>query len=315
MTSEILPDVYRIEGDYTGEYGYLSAYLLANEDECLIVDPGTAGSPGEKILTAIKNIGLQPSKDVKAILCTHAHPDHVGGVKNIKKRTRASVIVHEQDAPLLRDADLFIKSRLKMTLSDRIAMKFEKGPLRVNYDGLEPDRIITDGDLVRFGNHELRTIHTGGHSAGHCVFYDANRKTLFCGDEINNFPHNSRKFYVDLSGSLVSKRAALEKMGDMDIDFLLPTHDIPHLFDDVNVQIEETVEGVIAFQNCLLEHLKIRGEADIDQLVFDITKSNSVPYPKEMKPLLPTTVLVGLRSLEKAGLVYEEESIWTVKSH
>ncbi len=314
MPSKILPSVYRIEGEYAGEYGYLSSYLFIADDECLVIDPRTAGSPGKKILKAIKALGLKASRDVIGILCTHAHPDHVGGVKMLKEETGAPVIIHADAVPLLREPGLFTKSRLRLNLSERIAMKFERGPLRVNYDGQEADTILNDRDLVHIGNSTLQTILTAGHSAGHCAFYDSNRKILFCGDEIANFPNSPRKFYVDLSGSMIAKRSALEKIKKMEIDYLLPAHDIPHLFGDARAQIVESLSGVISFQDSVLEHVCIRAEADIEQLVFDITKANSVPYPKKMNALLPTTILVALRSLRKAGLVFEEEGIWMTEN-
>jgi glyoxylase-like metal-dependent hydrolase (beta-lactamase superfamily II) len=182
----------------------------------------------------------------------------------------------------------------------------------VNYRGIEPDRILKSGDEIRVGESDLKVVLTAGHSAGHCAFYDQKKKALFSGDEVNNFPNDPRKFYVDLSGSIVSKRSALNALSKFAIDYLLPSHDVPYLFRDVKLQFEAVKDGVIHLQDTILSHLGARGEADIQQLVFDIRRARSVPVPETMDSLLSTTVLVTLRGLKHAGLVRDiGQGVWT----
>jgi glyoxylase-like metal-dependent hydrolase (beta-lactamase superfamily II) len=192
-------------------------------------------------------------------------------------------------------------------------MKFNKGPLRVNYRGIEPDSFLSNGQQIQVGKFSLRVIHTGGHSAGHCVFYESTEKMLFSGDEVNNFPNEPRKFYVDLSGSIVAKLAALDELSKLGIDYLLPAHDVPALFGDVSLQFEGVRDGVIHLQDTILSHLEARGEADIEQLDFDIRQSRSVPIPVTIDALLATTIRVTLDGLAEAGLVKDlGKSIWVM---
>ena len=61
----------------------------------------------------------------------------------------------------------------------------------------------------------------------------------------------------------------------------------------------------------MLAHLEVRGEADIEQLEFDIRRSRSVPIPMTMDALLATTIKVTLDGLEEAGLVKDlGKGIW-----
>jgi glyoxylase-like metal-dependent hydrolase (beta-lactamase superfamily II) len=312
-STELIEGIKIIKGKFAGEFGFISSYLIFDEDEVLIIDPGTAGHPGEMIVDAIKNHGLKPKSDTVGIICTHGHPDHIGGVKRIQKETNAPVMIHSNDAELLQNPQTFINNRLRIDFAGRMQMKLEKGPMRVNYRKHEPDSTFEDGEIIEVGNTGLEVIHTGGHSAGHCVFYDRARKALFSGDEINCFPNDPHKFYVDLSGSFTAKLNAIERLKSLNIEYLLPAHDVSHIMNDAPQQLIEVRNAVIQFQDTVLEHLKNRQEADIDQLVFDIKQARSIPVPQSLPYLLPTTIQVCLEGLSKAGLVVcKENELWSL---
>ena len=313
-STEIIPGIRSIRGKFADEFGFISCYIIVDSEEVLVIDPGTAGDPGEQIEKQIKLWGLNPKSDLVGILCTHGHPDHVGGVGRLKRYTDAPVMIHESDAELLRDPSKFLSERLLMDRAARFAMKLDKGPLRVNYRGLEPDQIISDGQKLSVGELTLQVKHTGGHSRGHCVFYEPSQKILFSGDEVNNFPNDPRKFYVDLSGSIVSRLGAIDKLASLAPDYLLPAHDIPSLFGDVHLQFQDARDGIVHFQDTILSHLSARSEADLDQLEFDIRQSRSVPIPESLDALLTTTIQVVLVGLAEAGLVKDlGNGIWTKK--
>ncbi|MHA2178712.1 MAG: MBL fold metallo-hydrolase, partial [Candidatus Thorarchaeota archaeon] len=170
---------------------------------------------------------------------------------------------------------------------------------------------LQHGQNIQVGNTTLRVIHTGGHSAGHCVFYDTSRKALFTGDEVNNFPNDPRKFYVDTSGSIVAKLAALESLTKLGAEHVLPSHDSPHIYGDATMQFESVRDGIIHLQDIILTYIGARGEADVEQLVFDIRQARSVPIPQSMEALLTTTVHVILLGLKEAGLVRDMgKGVW-----
>jgi glyoxylase-like metal-dependent hydrolase (beta-lactamase superfamily II) len=310
--AEIIPGVYSVKGKFAHEFGFITSYLVIEDDKCLVIDPGTAGDPGTDLEKAMEAFDIDPRRDVIGIFCTHAHPDHVGGVSRLKKAVNAPVMIHPHEADLLEDPSLFHKDRLLMDFAERMRMKLDRGPLRVNYRGVKPDRLIGDGETIRVGEFNLQVIHTGGHSSGHCVLYESAHKILFSGDEVNNFPNDPRKFYIDLSGSMAMKNMALDKLSSLSIEYLLPSHDVPHLFNEVGLQFEEVRDGIRQFQDAVLVHLKARGEADINQLAYDIIESRSAPVPTTLDALLLSTITVSLRTLEKAGVVESnEKGVWT----
>ena len=310
--TEIIPGVHAIRGRFAGEFGFIASYLIIDGGEALIIDPGTAGDPGERIEKALKSFGLSFRSALIGIVCTHGHPDHAGGANRLRRVTGAPIMIHENDADLLRNPLSFFETRLLMDRATRLSMKLDKGPLRVNYRGCEPDSLLSDGQNIQIGSTSLQVILTGGHSAGHCVLHDSNRKLLFAGDEVNNFPNDPRKFYVDLTGSLVSKLAALEKLSKMGVEHLLPSHDVPYLFGEARLQFEAAKDGIVHLQDTVLTHLGDRGEADVEQLVFDVRQSRSVPIPESLDSLIHTTIQVTLQGLAEAGLVKSlGKGIWT----
>ncbi len=309
--SEIIPGVYMIRGKFADEFGFISSYIVVSGESVLVIDPGTAGDPGNNTIQLIRKLGLGPG-DVVGILCTHGHPDHVGGAYRLKKATGAPVLIGEKDGPILEDPQLFLKERMVLDVAERMTMKVDRGPLRVNYKGVEPYRLLRNGDTVNVGDITLHVLHTGGHSAGHCVFHDRANKVLFTGDEVSNFPNDPRKFYLDLSGSVSARSSALSSMESLGADYLLPAHDIPHLFEDVRLVIEQVSDGVIHFQDSILHHLEARGDADVEQLVFDIRMARSIPVPDIYEFLLITTITVVLQGLQQAGLVRtDEKGVWS----
>ncbi len=308
--SEIIPGIYVVKGKFADEFGFISSYVIVDGDTAAVIDPGTAGDPGKDTLEFVKHLGLNPKSDITTILCTHGHPDHIGGAGILKKATGASIMIHEDDAVLLSNPSEFIDSRLKLTFAGRMAMKVDRGPLRVNYRPVDPDRLLDRGDTIRIGDVSLRVIHTGGHSAGHCVFYDSARKVLFSGDEVNNFPNDPRKFYIDLSGSLAIRRSSLESLQKLDIEFLLPSHDVSHMMGEVSLQFREAADAILQFQDNVLSHLSARGSADLEQLVFDIQQARSIPIPTDAYSLFTTTLEACLQDLARAGLIRCNEGIW-----
>ncbi len=309
--SEVVPGVHIAKGKFADEFGFISSYIIVDNEAAIIIDPGTAGDPGKEILDYIKTLGINPKSDIIAIVCTHGHPDHIGGAGILRKATGASVMIHKDDAEMLTNPMAFINDRLSLDFAGRMAMKIDRGPLRVNYRPTKVDRILRDGDTIQVGNTSLRVIRTGGHSTGHCVFYDADRRLLFSGDEVNNFPNDPRKFYVDLSGSLAVRRSSIEQLQRLSVEFLLPSHDVPHFSNEVPLQFKEAADAVLHFQDAVLSHISAREDADLEQMVFDIQQARSIPTPTDDYGLFTTTLQVCLRDLSRAGLVREDSNgIW-----
>jgi hydroxyacylglutathione hydrolase len=110
--------------------------------EAIVLDPG---DEVERILAVIAAHDLK----VKAILNTHAHIDHVGGLCKMQQATGAPVLMHPDDLELYRHLDM------------QAAWIGMRPPESVEVDGF-----LREGDSVRWGGYEGRVIHTAGHTPG-----------------------------------------------------------------------------------------------------------------------------------------------------
>ena len=140
------------------EAGPLGAnnYLLTDGNEAVLIDCSEVKS---EILEELKDESL------KFILLTHGHFDHVLGVNDMREQTGTKVLVHKDDV-------------IRMQESANIMQTF-------GVSGVETptaDQFINNGDVLKFGNTEIKVIHTPGHTEG-CVCYLIDGK-LFSGDTL-----------------------------------------------------------------------------------------------------------------------------------
>ncbi|MDQ2816734.1 MAG: MBL fold metallo-hydrolase [Candidatus Eremiobacteraeota bacterium] len=127
----------------------------------VVVDPG---DDVDRVTAVIERHGLI----VAAIVATHAHIDHVGGLAALKQLCGAPVLIHEGDVPL-----------------------YEILAEQAKWLGIEPpavarlDRLLSDGDRLQFGAHGLRVAHTPGHSPGSiCLVLEGGRPLVLGGDTL-----------------------------------------------------------------------------------------------------------------------------------
>ncbi|MHB8411709.1 MAG: MBL fold metallo-hydrolase [Candidatus Acidiferrales bacterium] len=115
--------------------------------EAIVIDPG---EEVDRILAIIAKHNL----NVKAILSTHAHIDHVGGLKKLHDVTRAPVLMNEGDIELYQGMEI------------QAQFLGVAPPALANVDSL-----LAEGDAVRWGGYEARVLHTPGHSPGSVSLY------------------------------------------------------------------------------------------------------------------------------------------------
>lgn len=135
-------------------------YLVHTSKELLIFDPGSPYEEEQQALAECIDEMIAAGRQVREIILTHHHPDHVGGVNALKAHLggNVSVAAHRETANILNDVHI--------------------------------DRFIEDGETITLDGEpplQLLAMHTPGHARGHLCFHDAQRGVLITGDNIVGF--------------------------------------------------------------------------------------------------------------------------------
>lgn len=174
LTTQIAAGVHLVR------LGMVNAYIVEVNGMLLLVDTGFPRS-ARTILAAVDQLGYSPS-DLKDIILTHAHPDHVGSAAEIVRITGAQTWMHKDDVaaaqgaklPAVRPADGFVPKLFYAALH----------LLPRNFEGVRIDHIIEDEDILPFG--DLQAIHAPGHCRGQIVLYTKQLSLLFAADSCMN---------------------------------------------------------------------------------------------------------------------------------
>ena len=177
VIEEIFPHIYALP------LGYVNAFMLEEENGLTLIDAGLRGNE-RRLWKGIARIGRKPS-DVKHVLVTHHHADHVGSLAAVKKASGAEAYVHPLDAPIVAGE----KPRPAANRASITGRLFGRMILRLPANKPAPvaaDHEINDGDELPMGGG-VRVIHTPGHTAGHVSFFvERHGGVLFVGDAAAN---------------------------------------------------------------------------------------------------------------------------------
>lgn len=213
---EVLPGLFQVRTRGS------RAYLAVDGNDITLIDTGSPGS-GPRILHAVEEIGRSPN-DIKSIVITHYHLDHVGGLAELQGWIPARTGVHLAEASHV-ESDQPLPNPFAHPLLARICEPYlvrnDPGAARV-------DVYLNDGDeLPALGG--MRVVHAPGHTAGSISLHFPGRGVLLVGDamqfKFGRLMLPSRLFTQDMDEATESVR----KLAALDFETLCFSHFRPIL--------------------------------------------------------------------------------------
>lgn len=142
-----------------------NCYVVGSETtkEGMVIDPA---AEDKRILKTVKDLGL----DIKLIVLTHSHPDHIGSISSVKEATGAQLAIHADDAEGLRSAET-------RSFSAMFGLAYKEPP--------DPESLLKEGDSIDLGDLHFKVVHTPGHSPGGICL--VGHGVAFTGDTLFNY--------------------------------------------------------------------------------------------------------------------------------
>ncbi len=218
MNKKVCEGIYFIEGQ-DDMLPDAHMYIIGKQDskDLSMVDVGLMGKASHKI-ASIKELGIQ-IEDIKRIIMTHTHLDHIGCLSEIRAQMPwVALWVHSAEAGQLEQGDDRTVYGMEMFKS----MVQSQYQLKESAFKFQVDKQLQDGEQLQIGDMTWEVIHVPGHSAGAVALYEKSNKVLIPGDVVYA-DHAIGRF--DLFGADPKKhRESLDRLGKLDVDILLPGH-------------------------------------------------------------------------------------------
>lgn len=200
---------------------------------------------------------------IRWIVLTHTHEDHSPGAIGLKKRTGAEILAFDPG----------------------------QGRGKVRLDGT-----LGDKSVIEATEFHLTALHTPGHASNHLCYLLNEERTLFTGDHVMQ---GSTVVIGPPDGDMATYLASLERVKALRprLKAIAPGHG--HVIDDPIGAIDAIIEHRLAREAQVLDVLRARGTATIDELVEEIY----VDVATELHPVAAKTVWAHLRKLADEGVV------------
>jgi metallo-beta-lactamase class B len=190
----------------------LACYLITTSKGNILINTGLASSEAQ-IMANIEKLGFK-FKDIKILLNTQAHYDHMGAMAAIKKKTNAKLMINKMDAAVAKDG-----GQSDYALGGNVS----------TFEPVIPNRLLNNGDVIKLGEMKIKMLHHPGHTKGSSSFLFtikdnqkaykvliANMPTIVTGnsfDEIPSYPEIAKDY-----------KYTLKALKNIDFDIWLASH-------------------------------------------------------------------------------------------
>lgn len=202
-------EVYR-DTYYVGTCG-IAAILITDAQGHVIIDSGTEAG-GDVVIANVSALGFD-LRDVRYLLYSHEHFDHVGGMAKLQRATGAVVVASAAAQPVL--------------LSGKASPQDPQHAMHEPFEGVAVGKIMADGDTLELGGTTIRAIETPGHSPGAMSWRWQECKerceTIVYADSLSPVSREDYRF-GDRPDYVAGFRAGLVALGREDCTIVLTPH-------------------------------------------------------------------------------------------
>jgi glyoxylase-like metal-dependent hydrolase (beta-lactamase superfamily II) len=221
--TELVPGVHQVDNSIG-----CNTYIIIDNGVTLI-DTGLRGNE-KNIYGVLQKLGYTP-KDIKRIIITHAHLDHINCLYRLKSDSGAQVMAGEGESDI-------IEGRKPLGVAGGLfGIFFSAMRLYYKYTPVDVDVKLKDGDTIDvFGG--LKAVVLSGHSEGNMGLYSPQHSLVFSSDTIRVLdgklaaPHP--KFTADMPGAI----KAIRRLSELDFKVMLPGHGKP-IMDGASEKVRE----------------------------------------------------------------------------
>ena len=206
---------FRVHGNtwYVGTDG-LTSILIETNDGLILIDGGLPQSAA-LIVANVRSLGFDPMM-IKAILLSHAHFDHAGGIAALQRLTRANVFTSEAGVPVLTTGRLADDDP-----------QYVAGSNSGNFPAVDNVRAVGDGEFVSVGGVDVKAVYTPGHTSGSVTWTWESCALGTCYDVVyadSMSAVSAQGFSFAASGAADQIIDSAGIIGDLDCDILLSPH-------------------------------------------------------------------------------------------
>jgi glyoxylase-like metal-dependent hydrolase (beta-lactamase superfamily II) len=263
-----------------------------------LIDCGIKESPVLALQPLLRTIHLDIT-DIAAVLLTHGHFDHCGGLGEIKKASRASAMCHILDKPLVEDPPLVFKllrSRFPGLYGEEVA----------EFVAESIDVVVDDGAIISVAGRDMTILHAPGHSAGSLCVLDGETNVAFSGDSFQGHGEGRPLLFHSFNEYIKSLERAIRR----EFSKVVLGHPFPPFRKTVLEGVEvgqflkRSMNAALDLREEVLAQLNKRGSLRVDGL------------SKVLPEIPPVTVACILEDLERDGFasrkISDGKAAWIV---
>jgi len=247
---EIMNDLFFIER------GYLNGnHFVYRSEAPVLIDTGYI-SHFDLTAELIKGLGVSIA-DVRLIITTHCHSDHVGGNKIIQDRSGCDIALHKFGKHFMETKDDWA-TWWKYFGQDA--------------DFFDPTKALEDGDIISVGPHEFEVMYTPGHASDGIVLYNRGEKLLISSDTLWEYDLAAINTRVEGTTAVYSLDESLKKLATLPVNVVYPGHGKP--FKDFEGALERTGKKIAGY---LLNREEVGNDLLKKITIYTLLLMRSVP--------------------------------------